>query len=199
MSFLDWFKRKKKKDTEKEEVSVESVILHDTASIRNHVITLCEQMMELLQSIDEIKRDYEIVTAYLNDIQVVEGVMGEQKSQILDTAMNISKLTATRNQYLNTEQKISDEVFQQMQEEEAQMPKIIKRLKENETILDGIKRDMSRLSAEKLEWNVRKDEAEEKQETIRSIAKIMFCVEGIMAILIMLFCIYLKVEKWQAY
>lgn len=195
MSFLDWFKRKKKKDVEKEEANVEPVVLHDTASIRNHVITLCEQMMDLLQSMDEIKRDYEIVTAYLNDIQVVEGVMGEQKTQILDTAMNISKLTATRNQYLNTEQKISDEVFQQMQEEEAQMPKVIKRLKENEAMLDGIKRDMSRLSAEKLEWSVRRDEAEEKQESIRMIAKIMLCVEGVMAILIMLFCIYLKVEN----
>ena len=195
MSFLDWFKRKKKKKNIETEEVVEPIVLHDTASIRNHVITLCEQMTELLQSLDEVKRDYEIVTAYLNDIQVVEGVMGEQKSQILDTAMNISKLTATRNQYLNTEQKISDEVFNQMQEEEAEMPRVIKRLKENEVTLDSIKRDMSRLSAEKLEWSVRREEAEEKQETIRGMSKVMLGVEGAMAILIMLFCIYLKVDN----
>lgn len=195
MSFLDWFKRKKKKDRETEEINAEPVVLYDTPSIRNHVITLCEQMTDLLQSLDEVKRDYEIVTAYLNDIQVVEGVMGEQKSQILDTAMNISKLTVMRNQYLNTEKKISDEVFNQMQEQEAQMPKVIKQLKENEALLDGIKRDMSRLSAEKLEWSLRRDEAKEKQETIRRIAKIMLGVEGVMAILIMLFCIYMKVKN----
>lgn len=78
MSFLDWFKRKKKKKNIETEEIEDRVILKDAASIQNHVITLCEQMTDLLQSLDEVKRDYEIVTAYLNDIQVIEGVMGDQ-------------------------------------------------------------------------------------------------------------------------
>ena len=114
MSFLNWFKRKTKKS--KEEQKVEPVVLQDATSIRSYVVTLCEQMTELLQSLDEVKREYEMVTAYLNDIQIIENTEGSQKTQILDAAMNVSKLTATRNQYLNMEQKISDEIFNQMQE-----------------------------------------------------------------------------------
>lgn len=195
MSLLDWFKRKKKKKDVEIEKTEDKVILKDAAAIQNHVITLCEQMTELLQSLDDVKRDYEIVTAYLNDIQVIEGVMGDQKSQILDTAMNVSKLTTTRNRYLNTEKKISDEVFNQMQEEEAELPRTIRRLKENEVSLEAIKRDMNRLSAEKMEWRERRMEAQEKLDAIRLISKIMFGVEGCMAIGIMLFCIYLKVDN----
>lgn len=193
MSFLNWFKRKKKKNIQ--EQTVEPVVLQDATSIQEYVVTLCEQMMELLQSIEEVKRDYEIVTAYLNDIQIIENTEGSQKTQILDVAMNVSKLTATRNQYLNMEQKISDEIFNRMKEQEAEMPKIIKRLKENETNLDKIKRDMSRLAAEKLEWNERRIETKEKLEAIRVVAKIMLGVEGVMAILIASFCLYLKVDN----
>lgn len=109
--------------------------------------------------------------------------------------MNVSKLTTTRNQYLNTEKKISDEVFNQMQEEEAELPRTIRRLKENETSLDAIKRDMNRLSAEKMEWRERRMETQEKLDAIRLISKVMLGVEGIMAILIMLFCLYLEIDN----
>uniref|UniRef100_UPI00405669C4 hypothetical protein n=1 Tax=Agathobacter sp. TaxID=2021311 RepID=UPI00405669C4 len=195
MSFLDWFKRKKKKQNIAEEQETQPAVLQDTVSIGNHVVTLCEQMIDLLYSLDEIKRDYDTVTAYLNDIQLVEGVMGEQKTQIVDTAMNISKLAAARNKCLNTEQKISDAVFNQMQNEEAEMPRIIKRLKENEENLDAIKRDMNRLSAEKMEWSVRRTEAQNKQRMIRVLSKVMLVIEGILAVLVMAFSLYLKSDN----
>ena len=75
------------------------------------------------------------------------------------------------------------------------MPKVIKRLKENETILDTIKRDMNRLASEKIGWNERHLDAKERLELIQRIAKIMLGIEGIMAILIMCFSIYLKLDN----
>lgn len=187
MSFLDWlFKRKKKpqQNMEVQEENIKPVELKDTASICNYVINICEQMIDISKEMEDVRREYDQVTAYLNDIQVVEGLGGEQKAQLIDISTQVSKLINTRNEYLNAGKKISDETFNQMQELENEVPAIIRRLKENETYLDTIKRDLNRLSAEKIEWSVLRHERQEEQENLRKLSKMLLVIFGILAILV---------------
>lgn len=187
MSFLDWlFKRKKKpqQNIEVQEENIKPVELKDTASICNYVINICEQMIDISKEMEDVRREYDQVTAYLNDIQVVEGLGGEQKAQLIDISTQVSKLINTRNEYINAGKKISDETFNQMQELENEVPAIIRRLKENETYLDTIKRDLNRLSAEKIEWSVLRHERQEEQENLRKLSKMLLVIFGILAILV---------------
>jgi len=198
MSFFDWlFKRKKKpqQNIEVQEENIKPVELKDSAAIQNYVINICEQMIDISKEMEDVRREYDQVTAYLNDIQIVEGLGGEQKTQLIEISTQVSKLINTRNEYLNAEKKISDETFNQMQELENEVPAIIRRLKENEVYLDTIKRDLNRLAAEKIECNVIRHERQEEQEHLRKMSKVLLVVFGILTILMVGVSI---VMEWEA-
>ena len=189
MSLLDWlFKRKKKKVNIEEaaisETTIKPVELKDHAAIRNHVVTLCEQMIDISKDMEDVRREYDRVTSYLNDIQIVEGLEGEQKDQLTEVAIQVTKLINVRNDYLNAEKKISDDVFLQMKELEDEVPAIIKRLKENETYLETVKRDLNRLASEKIEWSVVKQEAEDELREMRKLSQMLLFGFGGIAIIV---------------
>lgn len=198
MSFLDWlFKKKKKKTAEVVEIQEENikpVFLTDPVAIQNYVVGVCEQMIDISKEMEDVRREYDQVTNYLNDIQIVEGLGGEQKNQLIEISTQVSKLINTRNEYLNAEKKISDETFNQMQEFEDEIPKIIRRLMDNEKYLDTIKRDLNRLSAEKIEWSMLRQERQEEQVHLRRLSKICLIVFGITTILTAVISILMKWE-----
>ncbi len=185
MSFLDWlFKRKKKTQSniEVKEENIKPVELKEPTAIKNYVIDICEQMIDISKEMDEVRREYDQVTSYLNDIQIVEGLEGEPKAQLVDISTQVSKLMVARNEYMNAEKKISDEVFYQMEELERELPSIIRRLMDNEKYLDTIKRDLNRLAAEKIEWSVLRHERLEEQKHLRKMSKIFIGVFGVVGI-----------------
>lgn len=179
MSILSrWFRRfknKKKKRTihrEYMEIPEDSYYgtvdsIEDPLSIKNHVVHICEQMIDISREIDDVRQEYDQVTAYLNDIQIVEGLQGEQRKQLEEVATHITKLIKARNDYLNAEHKISDETFNQMEEMEAEIPNVIRRLKVNEADLETVKHDLNYLAAEKVEWSVIRQEREEEIALLR--------------------------------
>ena len=184
MSFLDLFRRKKKPNNVTVEENIQPVVLTDPKAINHYVIELCEQMIDISKEMEEVRQEYENVTAYFNDVSIVEGLEGEQKELLVDVATNVSKLAKARNDYLNAEHKISDEMFSLLDDNEAEMPGIIKRLQANETYLDAIKRDMNRLSGEKIEWSVLRQECEKEQKTLRKMSYTMLYVFGTIAIIV---------------
>ncbi len=187
MSFLDLFRRKKKESVEVIEENIQPVELTEPKAINNYVIGLCEQMIEISHEMEDVRKEYEQVTAYFNDISIVEGLEGEQKNLLVDVATNVSKLNKALNDYLNAEHKISDETFNQMDELEAEIPDIIKRLKSNETYLDAIKRDMNRLAGEKVEWSVLRSDRTEEQKRLRSLSyTLMYLCGGTAAVVAVL-------------
>lgn len=166
--------RKKKKDIHKEYMerqedsyygNIEAI--EDPISIKKHVVNICEQMIDISREIDDVRQEYDQVTAYLNDIQIVEGLQGEQRKQLEEVATHITKLIKARNDYLNAEHKISDETFNQMEEMEAEIPNVIRRLKVNEADLETVKHDLNYLAAEKVEWSVIRQEREEEIALLR--------------------------------
>ena len=197
MSILSrWFGKLKKK---KQRINAESseyaalqdvnlsgshISLSDPFSMKNQVVTLCEQIIEMTKELEDVRREYDQVTAYLNDIQIVEGLGGEQRKQLEDVATQISKLITARNDYLNAEHKISDETFNLMEEKEAEIPDVIRRLKVNEKDLETIKRNLNHLASEKVEWCVTKQEREEESEHLRKMSVILLFVFGGIAILV---------------
>jgi len=196
MSFLQrLFGRKKEKTIEREhliEEEISPVELKNEQDSENYVYNLCEQMIDISREMEDIRQEYKKVSSYLADIQVVESVMGEQKAQLVDVASNLSKLIKARNDYLNAGQKISDETFNLMQENEAEVPKLVRRLMDNEKYLDTINRDLKRLAAEKIEWSVLREECQEEEESLRKLSKIAFGAFGISAVVVTVLSVSLE-------
>ncbi len=184
MSFWDLFRRKKKQNIEITEEQIAPVVLTDAKAIHQYVVELCEQMIETSKEMEEIRAGYDEVTAYFNDIAVIEGLQGENRDLLVDVATNVCKLNKARQDYLNAEHKITDEMFNLLDDNEAEMPRIIKRMRENETYLDAIKRDMNRLAGEKVEWSVTRQEREEERKTLRRSSFTMLYVFGFATILV---------------
>ena len=192
MSFLDLFRRKKNKNIEVAEETIQPVMLTDQKAINHYVVELCEQMIDISKGMEEVREEYEQVTSYFNDITIVEGLEGQQKDTLVDVATSVTKLTKARNDYLNADHRITDEMFHLLDDNEAEMPGIIKRLKANEEYLDAIKRDMNRLSGEKIEWSVLRQERSTEQKTLRQMSFTMLYVFGVSAIVVAAVSLMLK-------
>ena len=147
--------------------------LSDPITIKNHVIHLCEQMIDISRELDDVRHEYDKVTSYLKDIQVVEGLGGDLRKQLEEVATHMTKLVNVRNDLLNAEHKISDEVFNQMEEKEAEIPDVIRRLKTNEAELETIKHDLNILAGQKGEWSIVRQEREEELEHLRRLSFVL--------------------------
>lgn len=195
MFFKRWKKRKRNiQDIEDEAQNKYAAMEEEPATVRHMVIELCEQMIDVSREMEDAKSEYQLVTSYLNDIQTIEDLPDIKRNPITDIAKKIHKNSDIRNEFLKTEQKLSDVQFSQMQEEDDEIPKVVKRLKSNETYLDAITKDMHFLEGEKLEWTMLRQEMQGEQRILRKLAYIGLALFATIAILLLLLAVVLEME-----
>lgn len=171
-------------DLEEGEGEIEEELnLSDEEQAKRYAIDLCDQMIKAAKDIEDTRAEYDLVTSYLTDVQIIEDLTEDERKPIADCAAHVDRLGKERSEFLKTERRLSDTQFAQMQEEEEALPGIIKRLKSNEAYLDTVKRDMSFLEGKKLEWKLVKNEAVRTQRLMRKSACYLFlCYFTLMAL-----------------
>ena len=167
MIFSNLFHRKKNKESETGSFSqydqseyakletkniVKELNLSDAAQAKKYVVDLCKQMIQASKDIEDSKSEYQLVTNYLTDIQILEDLTDAERKPILECATQVAKLEKQRTDFLKTKRRLTDTQFAQMQEEEENLPGVIRRLKANEADLDAIKRNMAYLEGKKLKF-----------------------------------------------
>lgn len=178
-------KKKKKRKVEKEYIPDGLFLEQEELSsdkTKHHVVDLCEQIIESSRELDDAKSEYVMVTNYLNDIEIVENLPEEKRALLSEYATYVSKLNKERDELLVKESKLSEVTFAQMQEEEAEIPKIVKRLKENEEYLEAVTHDMALLEEEKENWREQKEESKQEQLLLRRITILIFSIFGVMIV-----------------
>lgn len=195
MIFSKLFKKKKEYD-EEDRISEESryVKLKDTEEAKHQVVDMCEQIIDAAREYEDAREEYSLVTSYLNDIQLIEDMAEEKKEKLTEIASNVSKLNNARNEFLQTEHKLSDVQFSQMQEIEDELPKTINRLKSNESYLDSIKRDLNYLEGEKTSWRISKEDSIKEQKQLRSIAIVLMIFFALSAVSLLIASHYLNIN-----
>lgn len=139
----------------------------------------CEQILAAAKNLDETKREYKVVTDYLTDIQTIENLPEAELEKIQETAQNVLNLNEARDAYLNKSKTISDAQYAQMEQLEAQMPEIIRRLQSNESYQTTVKRDMQYLEGEREEWRYYQDSLEQEEKVLR---KMLYGLFGVFAL-----------------
>jgi hypothetical protein len=135
-------------------------------SQKHRAVELCEELIDGARELEDEKSQYQLLTSYLTDVQILESLSADQMEPIVDSAKQIIKLDETRNQFLKTEHRIPDSLYAQFQEEENEVPATIRRLQSNETYLDTINKDLHMLEGEKLEWMMLLQEEQEAQKLL---------------------------------
>ena len=174
---------------------VEELNLSDEAQAKRYVIDLCEQMIAASKELDDVRSEYNLVTAYLTDIQIIEELTDAEKAPIVECAMHVAKLDKDRNEFLKTQRRLSETQFAQMQEEEDELPGIIRRLKENERYMDAVKKDLTYLEGQKLQWAILRNEAVHSQRLLRKASQYLFVTFASVFVLFLVGAWYFKFDS----
>ena len=139
----------------------------DHRKVGHYVLDHCEQIIEAARELGEEKKEYDIVTRYLKDIEFLADLPEEQKAPICDVAENILKLNQERDQYLNMSKKISDAQYVMLEQMEQDIPDVVRQMRENEAYQATIKHDMAYLEGEKMQWTLLRSELLHEKYVLR--------------------------------
>lgn len=170
MLFSKFFKRKKKTESRREEDKRYLKIEQEFEADSSDIVDLCEQLVDASTEFEDTRKEYMKLTYFFNDCVRLDELMDDEKNKIKDIASNVARLNLARTEMLNSESKLTDTQFMQMEENEAELPRVINRLKSNEKRLEIVKRDLKYLEGEKYEWRIAREEYETQQFRLKVLS-----------------------------
>lgn len=143
----------------------------------------CEQIMEATNQLEEAKIEYQAVTSYLSDMQKIDMIPREDRDVLDEAARKIITLARERGKYQNSDIKITDSQFSNIEKYSDRIPTEIQKMKKNEIYQSTIKTDMSHLEGEKGSLKFQKDDLRGKQQYLKMIS-IITCILVILMFLL---------------
>lgn len=176
MGLFDKWKKKRHPEEIPEEFTEPERPQDEGHKAQHEALACCEQLIELTRELEDSKKEYRLVTDYLNDIQLLEGLPDDEMENIKETAQNIQNLTQTKDQLVNREKRLSDVQFAQMEQLEDEMPDDIRRMQTNESYQSMIRRDIDNLEGEKSEWEYYMQSIQREQKILRVGIWVLFAL-----------------------
>lgn len=183
--FRNLFQRKKKTEQEPEVKQEDTLVLKDgiysTAEERaGFVRNCCDLINEAKKQRYEAKKEYEVVTSYLADIQKIDLLPEQAKKSILDMARKLLALNQERQKMQKIQPKITMAQRLALEPYEDTILEEIKKMEQEENYLQVINSDIRYLESEKasLDFELRdvteRDEQGKKMLTIAGAFIILF-------------------------
>ncbi len=122
---------------------------NDPKKLEHYILDSCEQIIATTKEIKAEKKEYGVVTKYLDDIQIIDNLETDTANEVKKAAANILETDSARKAYLESSRNITDEQFVMMEQEQDDMPSIISRMQDNERYQAKIKREMNELEGNK--------------------------------------------------
>lgn len=166
--------------------------LTDAAAREKYIESCLEQMKAASDEIDMLNREYDSVTAYLNDTDEIERLPEHLKGPIEDYAAKLLRLEREYRNYSAKETHLSNEDYVLMERIEDEMPKGYERLRDSEEYQKLIKEDMKRLDGEKQAYYYRKAEMKGMLANVKGV--FFICVLAAVTCVIMLLILQLGFE-----
>ena len=163
MGLFDFFKRRREKrynermdrifaeyaETQMESPSNITHRLSTPDDVQHMVFDKCEKIIDYSHQLEEAKIEYDKVTSYIMDIDIIEDLPPDPKAEIKSLAERIVLLKQDRKDYQAYSEQLADERFDGVRRFEDEFPAEIDKLKENERFRGVVKRDMDFLQGEK--------------------------------------------------
>ena len=210
MKLFDRLWKKKRRYVEAEEVEdrlewAEVVLKRDDIHIadpdqrKKYVRRCMEQIQESAQELEVLTQEYNLVTAYLTDMEEVEALPKEERARINEYAKKLSRLEDERKVFSEKKIKMSDNRFRHIEQIQDEVPTGIIRLKETEDYQGLIRRDLTRLDGERHAYQYRREELHTIIENSRSIAVIAIIAMGVCMLMLLTLQIALEIDTGIGY
>lgn len=185
-------KKKKKAQVQKKEISPEER--------REYLIMdRCEEILEMLERVEQSRKEYQVVTDQLLDMELMEALGEHDKREIIETARAVTDAEIKRDEAMKKESKISKEQFRMIQEKEDQIFDSLKKLEENETYQKAVKRDMNTLEGEKSVWMREREDLHSEKERYRVLPIICLVVYAVLMITLVFVSFSFEVNMTMGY
>jgi len=165
-------------------VTRDQVDMKDPGDRERYVTSLLEQIADAEKQIESYKDEYNTVNRYLQDMEDLEFISGEDKESLHEHARAIHMLEADKHKYEEKKQRLSDADFAKMERLEDDTDEGVKKLREAEEYQQAIRSDLTRLENEKQACLFRKQEAAAAMENLRGMA--LICTVALFACMGML-------------
>lgn len=153
---------------------------------RKYVENYCEQMIEAENRLEEVKQEYQMVTSYLSDVQIIVGMPEDKKKEVVNLAKRIVVFENDREEYSRSNDKLTYAQYTFLDENSQNIREIMKQLEEDESYCRTVRTDMKYLEGEKMGLKMEKHELHNRLEALGGISKL-----GILAIFSLTFILIL--------
>lgn len=144
-------------------------VLKNTRKENQTIEESCDQVLDAMRQIEELKLEYHAVTSYLTDIQKIDGILVEEREALNDIARKIITATREKAKIQTTGKRLSDSAYKTIATYEDELPKELKRMQENEIYQSNINNDMKHLEGEKTSLFLQKEDLEERQLYLKKV------------------------------
>ncbi|MBR6345277.1 MAG: hypothetical protein IKR70_06040, partial [Lachnospiraceae bacterium] len=150
-----------------------------------YVLECLGQMAEAAEKTEQYTAEYDAVTSLLIDMEQIEGLPADVRSEIMDYAQRIESVEKERHRIYGKTTQLTPSEVAVMEQYEDEIPEGIKKIREAEKYRKLIKHDLKKLNNERKSFHIRKRNLLETINNSRGVA-VITAVAVVMCILLML-------------
>ena len=159
--------------------------INDKNQRQEYVIGCLEQIAEASRELENLQFEYNMVTAYLKDMEEIEALPEEEMAELMECAKKIDALEQQQSGYKERTNRMGDEAYHQMERLEEEIQEGLEKLTQAEEYQDFIKRDLRKLDGEKHAYLYRRNELRRIIADTRSMTVV--CTVAVIACILLLF------------
>lgn len=163
---------------------------------KSYVEQNCQQIIETTKQLEEFSKEYQLVTSYLTDIQIIDSLPPEPRKAIEESARMIVTLTRERAEYQSASSKLTPKQRQIMETYEDSIPNEVKKINQLETYQNALNSDLSKLEGEKASLLYHKEKLLNRKKNMKQmgIAAVLLIV---LLLGVLLYLIYGKEQSYE--
>lgn len=160
--------------------------LTEQAELSHHLEVIVDSTFEM----EDLKREYELVTSYFSDIQKIEQMEEGSLRKLEEDAGKILMLEEKNINIQQTPKQLPPNRYRLVHRLEEEIPQAIQRLEELEDMRGKIKRDLEYLEGEKGALKYEEEELQHKQMVLRNTAITL----GVILVLTVVACLVITLQ-----
>lgn len=198
MGFFSWlFRRQKEYDLDEPQtneletedtlsVSRDGYDIKDPDSRKKFIVECLTQMAEASDIVDQLREEYDDVTDYLSDLEIIEDMPQKDANELLFHAKKVKCYRQEEQKFRSDPTRLNDSEFQDLERIAKQIPTGINKIMEAEEYQRKIKSDLKKIDNERSAYRFRSSELHTAQNNMRGIS---YIVIGAMILSIIILCV----------
>lgn len=159
--------------------------INDKAQRQEYVKGCLEQIAEASRELETLQFEYNMVTSYLKDMEEIEALPEEERSELMACARKIEELEQQQSGYKSRPNRMSDVKYHQLERMEEEIQEGYEKLSAAEEYQVLVKRDLKKLDGEKQAYLFRRNELRRVIEDTRSMTIVCTVTVSVCILLLM--------------